>query len=274
VRRRTTGRRGFTLIEVLVALSVLGVTMTAVFTLFSSGLKLREATRERMGFNRDARLLVGALTDDLANLVPAGPEPMVSADSIVLWRTRPPIQGVDGSRAVAELVTYQWSGSDTQDSLLVRVAVSLEDVDISDFEAVEKEFLKWARTFSGGTVATRYLVREDDGPRFGSRATLNGLSGAWRGYPDVRGFACALVEEMMETLSEETRSRILLRLSGERFTAYIPGLDALSDLELLPPEEAGLDVGLWLPVSARVLAPEEIEDVVDEAAAQTQEAAP
>ena len=86
--RRTSG--GFTLVEVLIALSLLGITMATVVALFASGTRLREVTREELAFQRDARMFVEALRDDLANLVPAGPRPMFTADSIVLWRQRRP----------------------------------------------------------------------------------------------------------------------------------------------------------------------------------------
>jgi prepilin-type N-terminal cleavage/methylation domain-containing protein len=86
---RRVDNRGFTLIEVLIALTVLGVTMVAVFAGFSSGLKLRAVTRDRVAFDRDSRLMINSLRDDFANLVSAGPGPMVSADAIVLWRLNP-----------------------------------------------------------------------------------------------------------------------------------------------------------------------------------------
>ena len=116
----------------LIALSVLGVTMTAVFTLFSAGLKLRLVTQDRMAFDRDARLVIGALRDDLANLVPSGPVPMVSADSIVLWRQSRDFTPGAKKVNIPQLVTYQWSGSAFQDSMLVRVATPLA-VDATDF---------------------------------------------------------------------------------------------------------------------------------------------
>ena len=118
MNRRDRTRSGFTLVEVLVALSLLGITMATVVALFASGRQLRAATREDLAFQRDARLLVETLRDDLANLVPSGPRPMITADSIVLWRLHEP-------HAETWLVTYQWSGSVEQDSLLVRVTTPL-----------------------------------------------------------------------------------------------------------------------------------------------------
>ena len=246
-----TGSSGFTLMEVLIALSVLGVTLTTVFTLFSAGMKLRSATRDRMAFDRDARLVVGALMNDFANLVPAGPAPLVSADSIVLWRQNS--QFVKGVTRVGipELVTYQWSGSGFQDSMLVRVAAPVV-VDIADSALVHQEFLRWARVFQGQDGTKSHLLREDEGTRFGSRATLKELSGTWLAYPHIQGFAFGIAAEPEEDEAANRRSRILVRLSPKKRADSLPWQDALSSLALLPDDGAGMEVALWLPVEAKV----------------------
>jgi prepilin-type N-terminal cleavage/methylation domain-containing protein len=248
--RPGTGSRGFTLIEVLVALSVLGVTMTTVFTLFSAGMKLRKVTRDRMAFDRDARLVIGALMNDLANLVPSGPAPLVSADSIVLWRQQKEfVEGVERAGA-PQMVTYQWSGSALQDSMLVRVATPLA-VDVTDSALVHQEFLRWARVFQGMDITVNHLLREDDGSRFGSRATLNELSGSWLAYPNIHGFAFGISEDPDESHGADSRSQILVRLSPEKSTASFPWLDPLTSLALFPEDGSGMEAGLWLPLAAK-----------------------
>lgn len=252
-----TGSPGFTLIEVLIALSVLGVTMTMVFTLFSAGMKLRSATRDRMAFDRDARLVVGALMNDFANLVPSGPEPLVSADSIVMWCLKSEAADGAGTGRVAELVTYQWSGSGFQDSMLVRVVAPVA-ASVADSALVHEEFMKWARVFQGLDVTQSHLLREGDGTRFGSRATLNQLSGTWLAYPHIQGFAFGLSEDSDEDLGSGTRSRILVRLSPDKRAESLPWQDALTSLALMPDEGRGLEVALWLPLEAKApLSPEE-----------------
>ena len=248
--RPGTRRRGFTLIEVLIALSVLGVTMTAVFSLFSAGLKLRKSTRDRMAFDREARLVVGALANDLANLVPTGPPPLVSVDSIVLWRQQRELVGGTERVGVPLMVTYQWSGSAHQDSLLVRVASPLA-VDFADSTAVHQEFLRWSRAIEGADATANDLVRDDDGSRFGARATLNGMSGCWTAYPRIRAFAFGITADPDEDHGADTRSRILVRLSPEKCTSAFPGQDPLTSLALRAEDGTGMAVGFWLPRVAK-----------------------
>ncbi len=250
------GSRGFTLVEVLVALSVLAVTMTTVFTLFSAGMNLRKITRDRMAFDRDARLVIGSLKNDLANLVPSGPAPLVSADSIVLWRQMKEIEKGIEKVGVAQLVTYQWSGSAIQDSLFVRVASPLA-IDVTDSALVHQEFMKWARTIQGMDVTVDYLVREDEGSRFGDQATLNELSGSWKAFPHVQGFAFGIAEDPEGDTVKDTRSQILIRLTSVKNAASAPWQDPLTNLALLPDDGTGMEVGLWLPVVAKLPIPVE-----------------
>lgn len=211
-----TGRRlraGFTLIEVLIALSVLAVTMTAVFTMFSSGLKLRTATRERLGFDRDSRLLLTALSDDLANLMPCGPAPLVGDDSIVLWRkpgSSGPGRSGDGRPL---LVTYQWSGSATQDSLLVRLTTPLV-VDYADSALVYQEFMKWARGPVGLQTIRPLLLRQDDAERFGDSAILNRLSGSWVAFPGVRDFRLEVPRDITSLEMQTVATRLVVRVGS------------------------------------------------------------
>lgn len=252
--RPGTRCRGFTLIEVLIALSVLGVTMTAVFSLFSAGLKLRKSTRESMAFDRDARLVVSALANDLANLVPTGPTPLVSSDSIVLWRQQKEFVGGAARVGVPLMVTYQWSGSALQDSLLVRVATPLT-VDIVDSVAVHQEFLRWARVNQGADITADDLLRQGAGSRFGAQATRNGLSGRWTAYPRIRGFAFGITADPDEDHGADKRSRILVRLSPQKREAAFPGQDPLTSLALMTDDGSGVEAGFWLPRVAKVPLP-------------------
>lgn len=247
-----SGPGGFTLIEVLIALSVLGVTLTSVFTLFSAGMKLRSATRDRLAFDRDTRLVVGALMNDFSNLVPSGPAPLVSADSIVLWRQRSELSETGAVvRTIPELVTYQWSGSGFQDSMLVRVATTLA-VDVSDSGAVHAEFLKWARVDLGPDVSVKNFLREGEDTRFGARAVLNELAGSWLGYPTIRGFAFGIAGNPDEEgEDEETQSRILVRLSPREMESSVPWREPLRGLEMMNTPGSAVDAGFWLPVKAK-----------------------
>lgn len=240
--RRPPNRRGFTLLEVLVAVSLLGVTMATGVALFSSGVRLREASARHLGFARDVRGVTAALRDDLAHLVPAGPPPMITADAIVLWRSG---RAPDDHR----LVTYQWSGDEGQDSLLVRVAVPL-DVDLTDAAAVEAALRHWTRLTDVTVDDAPALVRRDAGRRFGDRAELDGREGAWTGWPAIASAAWALGDDPDEYHGGDTRAHLLLRLSRHRAPEEAALPDARRRLDLLPRGPGTVDAGFWLPVPA------------------------
>jgi len=184
VIRNPLNARGFTLIEVLVALSVLGVTMAAAAGLLRTGLRLRAEARDHLAFERDARAFVGALRDDCANLVAAAPGPLVSSDALVLWRA--PDGSADGT---AQIVSYQWSVSTTGDSLLVRVAAPMQAA-ATDPDAIREECRRWIG-LAGESGETGLLIRQDGGRRFGERAERPGLTGSWVGYPAIGAAAFA-----------------------------------------------------------------------------------
>lgn len=239
-------RRGFTLVELLIALAVLAVTMTATFTVFSSGLKLRSEVRNRLAFHRDARLLATALADDLGNLIPAGPLPRVSPDGVVLWR-RPPLAPVEGNEGKkAQLVAYRWAGWTDQDSLLVRLSTEL-DIDIADSALVELEFSKWAGDPDAPTQEGDGRVCIDPDGDAGSTATLNGLSGAWVGFPRIK--ACEFTVTRNEEDPEEDRVPTLLQVH------LLPQARASADRERDVEsrrrwgmaKETDLVFGFWLP---------------------------
>lgn len=240
------GRPGFTLVEVLIALSVLAVTMTAVFTMFSSGLKLRTVTRDRMGFDRDARLLMSALDNDLANLVPAGPPPLVSADSIVLWRVANLNPGASRESSVAQMVSYQWSGSTYQDSLVVRLATPIS-VDPADSALVHQEFLKWARTTGDTEENEGTLIRDGDERKFGKSASLNDLSGSWMAYPRIRGIHFEIPEDITDITASDIQSRLLVRLRPENVTEVILGPSWMKEDVWKMDDGLGIEAVFWIP---------------------------
>ena len=258
-RRRNPGRtgvdccvnrRGFTLMEVLIALSVLAVTMTAAFSIFSSGVRVRSATRDRMVFDRDARLLVATMTDDFANLLPTGPKPFVSPEVIVLLRFPPEVPGSRQGAGEAQIVTYRWCGSAFQDSSLIRVVTPLV-ADLADSALVAEAFDKWADDSSGLGEFGAYMVRLDSGFRFGDRATLRGLEGSWVAYPEVREFGFCITGALNEDEDENEETgycRLRVRLGAEpaspsdkRFDRFFPG-------SWEPDSGRDIEVGLWVPM--------------------------
>ena len=241
--------RGFTLIEVLIALSVLAVTMTATFSMFSTGMKLRSATRDRMAFDRDARLLVSALTDDFANLIPSAPAPRVSPDAIILCRYAPRLPGGKAPDGLGQLVTYQWSGSVVQESLFVRMTAPLP-VDFADSDVVLQEFLKWTDDPTERGDLSGSLVRDDPGAGFGSRASRNGLSGSWVAYPTVWECVFRLGAEGTEGAEDQERvgrSGLRLNLCSRPTSSRVPDRILGESTGWRHDGGVGLELMLWVP---------------------------
>ena len=72
-------------------------------------------------------------------------------------------------------MAYRWSGSSYQDSLLVRIVAPVT-CDVLDSTLVHQEFLKWVETDPAGENSDQFVVRIDEGTRFGDQAELNGAN--------------------------------------------------------------------------------------------------
>lgn len=251
MKRAASGPAGFTLVELLIALSVLSVAMATLAALFSSGLRLRAESRRHLAFERDARMLVATLADDLAHLVPAAPPPMVTADSLVLWRLPDGAARPGAAGGQPELVSYQWSGSAQQDSLLVRVSAPLACA-AADHDLVRREFLRWARVFDPTSLDPPALLREDAGRRFGDRATLDGLGGAWVAYPHIREFTFGLADQPDLGPGGGSRSRILISLSATRCLPPSLAPDPRARLAFMADGGALIEAAFWLPLAVQV----------------------
>lgn len=73
--------RGFTLVEVLIAVTVLGIIVAALGAAFSVGLRTMDGTANRLAGSMDAQLLGFYLPDDVASAttITASPAPIVCA---------------------------------------------------------------------------------------------------------------------------------------------------------------------------------------------------
>lgn len=203
--------RGFTLIEMLVAISVLGVTLAAVVACFSTGLRVRARSLEHLAFERDARTFLERLRDDFASVPHGAAPPSIGSDAIVLWTLPDP--HVVGAVRQPHLVTYQWSSSATLDSLLLRVEAPLAS-DPNDFDAVQEEFLAWTTSSGTSGASVVGIGREPGRSRFGDRAERNGRYGCWTGFPHLRGATFSLVEPMDDSGGRGAGSRVAVRLTG------------------------------------------------------------
>ena len=114
VGSRTGQNSGFTLVELLVALCILSIVASGTYMAFSTGLRLRKATQDRMHQVQSERQLRATLRDDLFNLSPLKPCMAVQENSMSLLR-HPRRAAEDPSRGLtilelkepdALLVTY------------------------------------------------------------------------------------------------------------------------------------------------------------------------
>jgi len=80
-RNRTSAERGFSLVELLVALVFTGILMAGMATVFKSSINVFSTSGERMGSHRRNRATIDLLSDDLNNAA----QFLTQMDSIPAW---------------------------------------------------------------------------------------------------------------------------------------------------------------------------------------------
>jgi len=104
-RRR---QRGFTLVELLIGITILLVVVTAAHTSFSIGLRARRAAREREEKLQTVRTWIGRFEDDLRNLVAARPAVALEESTVSLLRHAPPPRDDADEREATALVRVRY----------------------------------------------------------------------------------------------------------------------------------------------------------------------
>jgi len=84
--RRTKRTAGFTLIELIVAIAILLLLATSIYTSFSLGLRLRSDSQSRSARLQANRQLAALLREDLRNLAPVSPNLAVHDGRLSLLR--------------------------------------------------------------------------------------------------------------------------------------------------------------------------------------------
>ena len=98
-RAASGGRRGFTMIEIAIALAVIGFALVAIIGILPMGLNIQKETRERTIINHDAMYFLDALKnsaqglDELTNFVAR-----IDVDGAILYnyKNRTPPDYVNG----------------------------------------------------------------------------------------------------------------------------------------------------------------------------------
>jgi prepilin-type N-terminal cleavage/methylation domain-containing protein len=118
--------QGFTLVELLVGMTILALVTTGIFTSFNVGLALRERCRERLDGLQIARHLASLLADDLRNLAPGRPSLAIENEGLSMLRQA---RGLRDSCAVL-LVQYRWAEQEDGSIGLGREATPLSSAEI------------------------------------------------------------------------------------------------------------------------------------------------
>ncbi|GMW02734.1 MAG: hypothetical protein AMXMBFR84_38700 [Candidatus Hydrogenedentota bacterium] len=127
--QRLPRHSGFTLAELLVAVSILTLVMTAAYMAFSSGIRLWRLGEANLQTYQDARTSMAIMTRELQNFVPGAAHLFEGEDSeFVFYAVTPPMHPAEGSDAQVLWIRYRLRNDATQKGrTLVREERVVED---------------------------------------------------------------------------------------------------------------------------------------------------
>ena len=124
VKRRTTHDEGFTLAELLVASLLLSIVMAAVYTAFSSSVRLWRLGEANIQTYQDARTSLTIMTREIQNIVPGAAHLMEGTnDTLEFFAVTPPMDVDEDSEPRVLCIQYRTKKDpdpDGKGSILVR----------------------------------------------------------------------------------------------------------------------------------------------------------
>jgi len=150
-RSRSRRARGFTLVEILVATTIMGIMVTAILGLFLNLMKSYKYNTFRLSINRDVRTFTNELTDTatyanyyiiLADFVTRTTGP--SGSEVLAYMA-------DGESGDCVLLVFK---DDTDDSKISRIVGYYHDPDADGMGPVRKFDLRFSPTVTGTSLWT------------------------------------------------------------------------------------------------------------------------
>jgi prepilin-type N-terminal cleavage/methylation domain-containing protein len=123
--RSLNAQRGFTLAELIVASTLITIIMTAVYTTFSSTLRVQRLGEDHLHTYQDARTALSVLQREL-NCIVGGTEYLFEgeSDEFAFFSVTPPLNTENGKGPQVLWIKYRYSRSD---NVLVREEAVVED---------------------------------------------------------------------------------------------------------------------------------------------------
>jgi len=98
-------------------LSILAITVSVAYSILFSVVSFRKKTRAQLNYGRESRILIAALNNDVANLVPGRRSAAILSNAILIQRTSSYGRLDDQMPHKTALVVYRWFLSSDEDKI-------------------------------------------------------------------------------------------------------------------------------------------------------------
>jgi prepilin-type N-terminal cleavage/methylation domain-containing protein len=165
------GEGGYTLVELLVVMSILGLVLVGLTTAFAAGLKAETGAVRRADAEENARVALNRMRVDIhcASAAPAPQENPYGGFSLTLTESPNTCPGVTTSSSGVQWCTIPYPGSTTRWQLFRFLGTVLSDCDGS----------------AGSSLRVDYVTRPDSG--WPANSVTNPVPADWEGnlWPDA-----------------------------------------------------------------------------------------
>jgi prepilin-type N-terminal cleavage/methylation domain len=242
---QTKSRRGFTLVELLVAMAVMGLLLFLMLQMSSQSLEVTRTSRQKIESEKRARTVLDALSADFANRVDGPNTPVFVRQAggnlqlLFLTRSRGPADAAD-FRFLA--VAYEWS----ENRILRKTApVEWNQADLLP-PMLEALSSGTSSVLADGILRFEASAILSDGTRtpLDTNASVSWLSGTWQGAGLPAGFKAVLDRGFNQ--------------SELRVHALVIGVAAIDDSNLEKLSRLGIDGLDLLPVATGADSPGDV----------------